>query len=65
MHFRRHKICPERRWSFDFHRPTTLQINWWMPLTLIVDNNMAVILLTRDDALRKRIRAAIKESHHD
>ena len=45
--------------------PPTMQVSWRMPPTLIVDNNMAAILLTRDDALRKRIRTAFKESHRD
>ncbi len=45
--------------------PPTMQVSWRMPPTLIVDNNMAAILLARDDALRRRIRAAIKKSHRD
>jgi len=45
--------------------PPTMQISWRMPPTLIVDNNMAAILLTRDDALRASIRAAIKGSRRD
>ena len=45
--------------------PPQLQISWRMPPALIVDNNMAAILLTRDDALRRRIRAAIEKSHRD
>jgi len=44
--------------------PRTMQVSWRMPPTLIVDNNMAAILLTRDDALRK-ITAAIKKAHRD
>ena len=45
--------------------PSTMQISWRMQPTLIVDDNMVVILLTRDDALRKGIRSAIEESHRD
>lgn len=45
--------------------PPTLQVSWRMPPTLIVDNNIVGILLTRDQALRRRIRAAIKASHRD
>jgi hypothetical protein len=45
--------------------PPTMQVSWRMPPTLIVDNNMVGILLTRDEALRRRIRAAIKTSHRD
>jgi len=45
--------------------PPTMQVSWRMPPTLIVDNNMAAILLTRDDALRRKIRTAIKKSHRD
>ena len=45
--------------------PPTIQVSWRMPPTLIVDNNMAAILLTRDNALRRKIRAAIEKSHRD
>lgn len=45
--------------------PPTMQVSWRMPPTLIVDNNVAAILLTRDDALRRTIRAAIEKSHRD
>ncbi len=45
--------------------PPTMQVSWRMPPTLIVDNNMAAILLTRDDSLRRKIRAAIEKSHRD
>ena len=45
--------------------PPTMQISWRMPPTLIVDNNMAAILLTRDAGLRRQIRAAIERSHRD
>ena len=43
--------------------PPTMQISWRLPPTLIVDNNMAAILLTRDAGLRRQIRAAIERSH--
>ncbi len=42
--------------------PPTMQVSWRMPPTLIVDNNLAAILLTRDDALRQKIRAVIEKS---
>jgi hypothetical protein len=45
--------------------PPTMQVSWRMPPALIVDNNMAAILLTRDRALRQKIRAAIKKGHRD
>ena len=45
--------------------PSTMQISWRMPPTLIVDNNMAAILLTRDAGLRRQVRAAIEKSHRD
>jgi hypothetical protein len=45
--------------------PPTMQVSWRMPPALIVDNNMAAILLTRDDALRRKIKTAIKKSHRD
>ena len=45
--------------------PPTMQITWRMPPALIVDNNMVVILLTRDEVLRRRIKAAIKEGDRD
>ena len=40
--------------------PPNVRINWIMPPSLIVENNLAVILLTRDRALRDRISSAIK-----
>jgi hypothetical protein len=45
--------------------PPNMQVSWRMPPALIVDNNMAVILLTRDELLRRTIRSAIKKSHRD
>ena len=45
--------------------PPTMQISWRMPPTLIVDNNMAAILLTRDAELRRKIRAALEKNHRD
>lgn len=45
--------------------PPTMQIRWRMPPTLIVDNNMVVILLTTDSALRRKVRAAIKNRRED
>ena len=45
--------------------PPNMQVSWRMPPTLIVDNNMAAILLTSDDALRRQIRAVIDKSHRD
>ena len=45
--------------------PPNMQVGWRMPPTLIVDNNMAAILLTRDDTLRRKITAAIKKAHRD
>ena len=45
--------------------PPTMQISWRMPPTLIVDNNMAAILLTPDTGVRRKIRAAIEKSHRD
>ena len=45
--------------------PPTMQISWRMPPTLIVDNNMAAILLTQDAGLRRKIRTAIERSHRD
>ena len=43
--------------------PTTVMISWRLPPTLIVDNNLAIILLTKDDKLRERVRAVVKGSH--
>ena len=39
--------------------PPTMMIDWVMPPKLIVDNNLVLIVLTRDDALREKIRAAV------
>ena len=43
--------------------PPTMMISWRLPPTLIIDNNLAIILLTKDDKLRARVRAAVKGSH--
>lgn len=40
--------------------PPTMMISWVMPPTLIVSNNLALILLTRDLQLRKKIRDAVR-----
>jgi len=40
--------------------PPTMMISWVMPPTLIVSNNLALILLTRDPMLRKKIRDAVR-----
>ena len=45
--------------------PPTMQIMWIMPPSLVVDNNLAVIVLTRDEALRTRIRAALTARAHE
>lgn len=39
--------------------PPTMMINWIMPATLVEVDNVAVILLTRDEGLRARIRRAL------
>lgn len=40
--------------------PPTMMVEWTMPPSLIVANNLAVILLTRDEKLRERVRSALK-----
>jgi hypothetical protein len=47
--------------------PPTMMISWKMPPTLIVSNNLALILLTSDPQLRKKIRDAVKPNllRHD
>lgn len=40
--------------------PPTMMISWMMPPTLIVSNNLALILLTNDLQLRKKIRDAVR-----
>lgn len=40
--------------------PPTMMITWVMPPTLILSNNLAVILITRDPVLREKVRAAVK-----
>lgn len=44
--------------------PPTMQIMWIMPPSLVVDNNLAVIVLTRDEALRSRVRTALTARPH-
>ncbi len=39
--------------------PPGMKVNWIMPPTLIVKNNLALILLTRDASLRQRVRRAL------
>ncbi len=41
--------------------PPTMMVKWTMPPTLIVANNLAAILLTRDKELRVRLRNALKQ----
>jgi hypothetical protein len=43
--------------------PPTMMISWRMPVSLVVDNNLAVIVLTREDAVRDRVRAALAGGH--
>ena len=43
--------------------PRTMQIAWIMPPSLIVNNNLAVIVLTRNEALRRRIKLAFTTNH--
>ena len=47
--------------------PPTMMIDWKMPPTLIVSNNLALILLTNDPQLRKKVRDAVKPNllRHD
>lgn len=40
--------------------PPTMMIEWLLPPTLIISNNLALILLTTDPELRKNIRAAVR-----
>ncbi len=40
--------------------PPTMKINWVMPPSLITENNLALILLTRDPRLKQRISRAIE-----
>ena len=40
--------------------PPTMMIDWKLPPTLIVSNNLALILLTRDPKVRKRVREAVR-----
>lgn len=47
--------------------PPTMMIEWRLPPTLIVSNNLALILLTRDAQLRKNITEAFRPNlyRHD
>jgi hypothetical protein len=47
--------------------PPTMMINWRLPPALIVSNNLALILLTRDPHLRKTITEAVRPNlyRHD
>ena len=40
--------------------PPTMKINWVMPPSLIIENNLALILLTRDPRLKEEIVRAVK-----
>ncbi len=40
--------------------PPTMMIDWKLPPTLIVSNNLALILLTRDPQVRKKVREAVR-----
>ncbi len=40
--------------------PPTMQVGWLMPATLITDRNLAVILLTRNAALRAKIKYLVE-----
>ena len=43
--------------------PPTMQVAWRMPPSLVVNNNLAAIVLTRDRALRDSIRWALTTHH--
>lgn len=45
--------------------PPTMMVSWRLPPTLIVDNNLAVIVLTRDARLRQRLRDALGPRAHE
>jgi hypothetical protein len=42
--------------------PPTVRVTWVMPASLVTYENVAVILLTRDEMLRVRIRAALTDN---
>ena len=42
--------------------PATMMITWRMPPSLITDNNLIAIVLTRDATLRRAIRQALSRS---
>lgn len=57
--------------AFDNDKLDTVQVmpkggtmRWEMPARLIVDNNMAAVVLTDDTALRKTIEAALRSELH-
>ncbi|MDQ3081291.1 MAG: hypothetical protein M3R07_03660 [Gemmatimonadota bacterium] len=39
--------------------PSGTNVNWPMPPSLVTANNLAAIVLTRNDETRRRIRAAL------
>lgn len=47
--------------------PPTTMIEWVLPPTLIISNNLALILLTNDPQLRKAVREAVRPdlNRHD
>jgi len=47
--------------------PPTMMIHWMSPPTLIISNNLALILLTSDPQLRKQVREAVRPNlyRHD
>lgn len=43
--------------------PPTMMITWVMPPSLVTSENMAAIVLTRDETLRRRVHAALGEPY--
>lgn len=43
--------------------PATMTVSWTEPVTLVTNNNLAAIVLTRDARLRSRIRDALSLGH--
>lgn len=43
--------------------PPTMMIGWREPPALVVNNNLAAIVLTRDESVRRRIREALSRGH--
>ncbi len=39
--------------------PSDMSVSWLMPPSLVVDNNLAAIILTRSGDTRRRIHAAL------